>query len=514
MRRRVEKIQQYRRMVYTGNLLDQVDTNEEHWEMVGDFSNYRHAETASLYRRMPLVSSDQDVLWAEESKIDYINGNGVDLFGNKTQGYPYHLAVLAVGILFESRFPNHVYVFGDIDRSQVEHTILWMNSVLSSPVTLPICLDGPRLLTRLKSAYQPAETLAIERFSTLFWGTNEEKLATLLQHADRTLVLQKWRQDLASYSSLSQFGAIDLLSQFLTVTQNLRQLIELVEAARQEPKQFPLEELLKVLCQKFITIDKPERKPLFMFTSSSEHLSTIEDTFGQVFMRLAGAPSFTDFYLLREELLEIFCHYAPQQRKTFQDLITDGEKKCREELEQTKTLLATLEEKAKTVDPGPPCLSVPTGFQEVVGPDSNQSAAPAPEEEYILDQVVSQTRTFHSSKEEIKQIGLQLQTLIKKHAEVFASTDRQYYLYGIYQASSQQGFGLRESAWQVIDQEDNLDILRSLLALTSVNEQAQDFWQWRIYVLEHPALWPYLIGVETQLPRFHTLPSSPELRRK
>jgi len=52
------------------------------------------------------------------------------------------------------------------------------------------------------------------------------------------------------------------------------------------------------------------------------------------------------------------------------------------------------------------------------------------------------------------------------------------------------------AAWEQIDAEQDLAILKSLALLSLVNEQSQSFWRWRIYMLEHKDLWPYLAAKE------------------
>ena len=44
----------------------------------------------------------------------------------------------------------------------------------------------------------------------------------------------------------------------------------------------------------------------------------------------------------------------------------------------------------------------------------------------------------------------------------------------------------------MIDQEENVDILKSILALSHISNQEISFWRWRIYILEHQSLWHYL----------------------
>lgn len=495
MRLHREEIHGQKRYMLTTNIIKEKDTQDEHWEIDGDLLSYQRAETFQLYRHLKQWlpnKDDKEVLWADEDSLDYVEGNGVDIFGYKTQGYPYHLAVLAVAILFESRFPNNIYLIGDIDRTQVESVITWMNRILATPVTVPVCLDGKSLYTRLDSLYDDS-SLAIRRFKTLYRDTDKEQLETLLRYGNRTLVLQEWTEELRYYSSLSQLGVIKLISQFLSVTQDIRQLIEIViEAGKtQSESEFTLEELLRVLGNKFITIEEKEREPLDLFVRSSETLMDITSAFAEVFMTLGGAPSFIDFYIARSELLEIFSSYDPAKRDTFNQILEACEKKCQEELAQTKTLIGELEksEEQETsedaeAEVGTSGLAIPQSETETI----------AHEEEYIVKQFQHHKKEYKHPDQAAKKIGIQLQQIIREISDVFGvGVDREYYLAGIYKATYQNGLALRESTWLQIDQEQNIQILKSLLAFSFISERESSFWDWRIYILEHSELWHYLI---------------------
>jgi hypothetical protein len=508
MRLHVEELgERHKRYVYTTKRVESSGTSEEHWEINGDMLSYQHAEPFRLYRHLatqfphPCCEPDKDVLWADEKNIDYINGNGSEVFGNKTQGYPYHLAVFAVGMLLESRFPENIYVFGDIDRTQAEELLPWINRTLEQPVMLPICLDAQRLYHRLCRAYSDPR-LAIRRFETLFRGTDEEKFEFLLQSGESPVVLQDFVEKLGYYSSLSQLGAIRLLSKFLTVTLDLRKLIEMVlETGQtvQKESEFNLEHLLNVLGRHFITIPHEERSPLSLFIRPEEHLMTIDDAFKQIFLTLGGAPDAIEFYMERETLIDLFASYSPSQRSAFEAMLEACEQHCRNALAQTQALIDELKQKE--------AQQAATEQRESQRNDTLLApAAPyasvAPDEEYILKQVYTQQRRYPQAEEVAQLMGEQLQRIIREHPESFRAEEREECLKSLYQASFLNGFALRESAWEAIDREEKLTILNHLLALALIKEQAMSFWQWRIHFLEHPELWEYLSGAKTALPDY------------
>lgn len=87
-----------------------------------------------------------------------------------------------------------------------------------------------------------------------------------------------------------------------------------------------------------------------------------------------------------------------------------------------------------------------------------------------------------------------LQKIIQAHADVFAVADRDLLLTMLTRATHEQQINLRANAWQRPDQEQDVTILRILLALTLISRQEATFWHLRIYILEHSELWIYLVA--------------------
>lgn len=160
MRSYTEEFGGEKRYVYASEIVRKRGTSDEHWIVSGDMTSLQRAEAFELYRhharqfpgdhfiRRP--ANDRDVLWAEPGDgLDYFHGNGTVLWNSKTQGCPYHLALLAVGMLVESRCPRAACVIGDIDRHDAEQVALWANALLEEPIDLPVCVDPDRLYRRL-----------------------------------------------------------------------------------------------------------------------------------------------------------------------------------------------------------------------------------------------------------------------------------------------------------------------------------------------------------------------------
>lgn len=483
MRHMVEKAHGGKRYTLTSKVVDKEGTNEEYWEIEGDMKSRKCAETFQLHKREPgrrpkATFSGKDILW-EETDVQYVIGNGIDLFGSKTQGYPYHLVLLAIGMLFESRFPKKAFVTGDIDEWQVEKTLGWVNGILVEPVNTPVVLDGPRLWKRLDGMYTD-KAAAVTRFKALFRGDDGKAMETLLMCADEAVVHNDIKESLYHYDSLSQMGAGELIRKWLSAAGDVRTLIQLVCSPINESGKsiFKLEDLLEEICESFINIPMEEREPLFAFSMQRERLHTIDDFFARTFMVMGGVPRDTDFYISEAELLEIFSSVEKEKEGIFREIIEEGVKEKREYLRQLKSQLEEAEKKLAIESPGNTPGETPPGEED---------------EGFIQSEIRSQTRKFQGAERSAQNVGTILLHFIRRQWEVLGGyltcMDRELLLEVITEAGKNSGVALTDRAWKVIDEEQNLSFLRGILFLLAIKNNEMRFWEWRIYILEHRELW-------------------------
>nr|VFK23479.1 MAG: hypothetical protein BECKLPF1236B_GA0070989_13611 [Candidatus Kentron sp. LPFa] len=497
-----EEIGSSKRFAYVSDLVHDPDTRDECWWVVGDSVSGRRAEDFQLFRHKERqfgassarYDSTRDVLWASTDSLGYINGNGVDLFGGKTQGHPYHLAILAVAILFETRFPEQCYLFGDIESVQAGHMCRWVHETLDTPLITPICLDGERLYRRIEALYEDSRH-AIGRFQTLFAGSDTEEFESLLRYAERRAVLDVFMKELGRYSSLNQYGAIGLVSKFLSATRDLGELIGIVLNIAEQGKKtedWNLEVLLGMLCRHYLTFPCEERKPLGVLDHPQDEMPTIDDALSQAFMIMAGRPTEIDVHREVSEVLETFCTIQPDKRAVFREIISSAEQAAREKLETIETLIREKEQNQHEDELKDPRREESAArLSRPIGDSGKKVLSRA--EIYILKQVERQTEGFAEEEKSTRHMGGQLRRLMAEPSALFEARDREHYLRGIYDASAKNGFALQEAAWKVIDGEEDVEILKVLFALSLVDNREMNFWRWRIHIMESPSLWRHLV---------------------
>ncbi|WP_066186089.1 hypothetical protein [Gracilibacillus timonensis] len=163
-----------------------LDKNQLGWHIFGDYPTMMSAESFAIYRDIKNYrkitqynygNKDQenvkcrDILAVPLNK--YVLSNELEIpidnvyvFDGKTQRFPHHKYVLAIACLFECRFPEYVYVDGDISTEEKNNAINWANTILNKSIQLTEPLSNETLLRRIRSIVKD-ESAVLDAFMTL-----------------------------------------------------------------------------------------------------------------------------------------------------------------------------------------------------------------------------------------------------------------------------------------------------------------------------------------------------------
>jgi hypothetical protein len=429
----------------------------EHWRISGDRTSGCRAESFKLYRYLHTYLPDPsalgfdwrsrnvDVLWASDENVTFPTGSGSELFGDKTQGYPYHYALLAVGILLENRFPGRCFVHGDFDRESAQHVLTWVNSVLGVDFDIPVCLDSERLYTRLAGLFEDQQLL-IGRFKGLFLGPLQESMHVLVKCSDPDELYKYLLQQLRHYSSMSQPRVYRLLSAYFKETLAIDSLIDLVLSTPEFKADLntSLENLLEMVCRHAITID--------------------------------SAPPETQSCIDSALLLEKFVRLKPEMRLKFEDIISAHKKMRMDAFSSANTLLPEKEVDKKNQDP------IYIGNQN----DICQG------ESYLVDQIENHRKAAELESPEViaEALGYYIGEALTDLQSKFNMADLEYFRKLIIKGAQQNTIVLSREAWESIDCEEDIRFVKALAILILLNERGFNFSRWRIYLLEQKNLWP------------------------
>lgn len=129
------------------------------WDAVGDYEYMRTAEDFFLPREIvrdsEYVEDCEDAMFAvlpacfdfacDDKRFDFV----YEEWGDKTQGKPYHMYLLAIACMIESRLGSKAFVYGGITKGQCVKAVSMANSILDKPIEIPSSCDLERLMVRV-----------------------------------------------------------------------------------------------------------------------------------------------------------------------------------------------------------------------------------------------------------------------------------------------------------------------------------------------------------------------------
>ena len=153
------------------------------WLAEGDAFFMATAEDFFLPRKIKEPKQEENYcdplmyILAQEGIVDFKNPyvKGVqDFWESKTQGEPYHMALLAIGCLLDDRLNGQVICGSDITFGQCEHAIKKANKILKKKIGTP-------LRCRMEDLYKRVRQLPIEprqmldAFAEAYLGAKDEQ---------------------------------------------------------------------------------------------------------------------------------------------------------------------------------------------------------------------------------------------------------------------------------------------------------------------------------------------------
>jgi hypothetical protein len=205
------------------------------------------------------------------------------IFGNKTQGYPHHVPLLAIGLLLENRLGKAFTVYGDITRGQIKAATEWANTILDKPISWPCVMDNAELLVRLQAFVPKARQ--IEAFLKLTFCAVDEAMYRFLQRRfSEDELTDYWRKEISHYTP-GTIGSGDFFKKYFNMTGDLRLLTKVCSA------KYTPEEFAKALASsRVFEREKNINNPVATLSSDSDRKTpeTIETAMGKMLALFGG----------------------------------------------------------------------------------------------------------------------------------------------------------------------------------------------------------------------------------
>jgi hypothetical protein len=457
-----QEVNDLERLVYTSKLEYDIDDEGRHWGVCGDLDTKKAGETFSLFsdlrhytRNNTTHDEVQTDILAETNKDD---SRTVYVFDSKTQGEDYHIYVLAIAMLLESRFPYSAIVRGDIDIHQAKKAQEWANQVLHNPLDLPVIVDAERLFDRLVAHFSGVEL--VEAFDRLYISDGCNIAPILIQKVDKQIIREWFVSRFEKYNLISptQLGAIKLFIEWLNATRDIETLCKMACLDEDGPK-FDVIQFVKALCSTWIMMPQEEFAFLKIFQNPQGQPTTVAGQFGQMFLDMQFQGRFIRCHVDKEEVTRILSIYFPQMIKDIVQVID-------EEMETKKEALKLFQENLK------PLL-------EVKNPESLEDSGDV----YLY---------YDETTVLTEQQKLAPLIVVSQFFEVMNSPKYQGSLElfndarrSIIYLTNRHNIALTETAWHWLDTETNREVFTVLLIILLVDEDAKWFVDMRRAMLEN-----------------------------
>ncbi|MCK8824104.1 hypothetical protein [Fuchsiella alkaliacetigena] len=289
------------------------------WYTFGDMIRMKNAENFMLIRDLSYYEDFTKEANCDEVLISLINWqsqmteeiqsltvNTRSVFNSKTQGYPYHMYILAIACLIESRFPKYACVSGDVTKAQMQKAIEWANSILEKPIEISERANNEKLLQRL-TAYLTDQYSQLSAFLYLTINQKNKELGDFITNHFSQAAIKRYYSEWSKRYKVTQVGFSNSLEEYLKLGFDLEMLCNICILDEDSCNYDPTAFIKKVL--KFV--DKNERTTqdgidVGINSPDSAAPETVPSLFGKIFLQMSGLSSHVEIDTTVEELKEVF----------------------------------------------------------------------------------------------------------------------------------------------------------------------------------------------------------------
>lgn len=255
------------------------------WQADGDYETMRTAETYYLPKdlvedREPEPDAGDALLGVLPAYLDYdwkddLCSHTYNEWGGKTQGEPYHLYLLAIACLIESRLGKKAFVYGDITRGQCIRAVEMANEFLDEPVDIPDRCSMERFFARV-SDLPMIEEEKLSVFVSLYLGTKDAEFGSFCRNAYSKNAWDKYWKKMFEGYYVGTAGFSEKLKTYLLWGFDLEELCAFVNYHDRDGVPH-YEEFVRMVmdtkvhlpeknCEDILEIDQEESQPYSVYT--------------------------------------------------------------------------------------------------------------------------------------------------------------------------------------------------------------------------------------------------------
>lgn len=290
------------------------------WCADGDYETLKGAEEYFLARDLigeneVLADAGDAIMRALPAYLDYDwkderCGKTYSLWGNKTQGEPYHMFLLSIACMIEDRLKDKAFIYGDITRGQCKKAVEMANEILDKPIQVPARCDMDRFKTRVSALHiEEKEKLAV--FYHFYLGPKDAEFGQYIAENFDKCVLDEWWKACFGRYRINTIGFSDIFKEYLSLGFDLEALCSWVDL-RGEDEQYQYEEFIQLVMKANLHIKDKDCTDALSIDEEDERPYGIERLFVQFFF-LGAKNAKVNRYIPIEELRDILNTHFGQQ---------------------------------------------------------------------------------------------------------------------------------------------------------------------------------------------------------
>ena len=253
------------------------------------------------------VNAGDAILGAIHLYDDYtqndINYNQIyHLWGSKTQGKPYHMFLLAIACMIESRLGEKAFVGGDITRGQCRKAVEIANEYLEKPIEMPDRCNKEQLYNRIIKLPFSSKN-HISTFVNLYLGTKDAEFGKYLRSTFSEDVCYEYWKNRFHNSYIETIGFNENLKEYLLWGFDLEKLLGLVNY-HDKKNQPQYEMFITNILDSKLHLKEKNCKDLLEIDPESESPYTVDHLFAQ-FIYSTSRNKKVDRYIPMEDLRKI-----------------------------------------------------------------------------------------------------------------------------------------------------------------------------------------------------------------
>jgi len=289
------------------------------WHVFGDYKTMLAAESFGLFRDIEIYRNGKndhencDDILAEliNNKVYYnqehqqIPVNSIDVFNNKTQGFPHHIYLLGIACLIESRFPKYAAIEGDVSIGQMKKAIDWANSILENPIYLTERADNLKVLDRISSIVQD-EFVVLKSFMGLTMHGEDFRLGEFIREQFNTDTICAYFTNQFREYDVETLGFHSILTDFFHLGFSIEMACEIC-VLNSKGCQYDAE----IFAEAVLSMQWPKEKGDL---SNETHLDlepyrttpdTVDSQFGEIILKMAGVQESVRSNISYEEVKDV-----------------------------------------------------------------------------------------------------------------------------------------------------------------------------------------------------------------